>query len=746
MGKWSLVQKCVLFLCIFFIFSDVVFSGGNDAIILPKYFIKTEKEAKKGGGVEKKISGLLQLQIQLRKSYRDQPTSERIKAMQRMGIKTEEIDKQLVYIHLKRKLSPSRIASLKEIGVIVYADSWVPPLENHPTGYIIASMPIDRLYDVASKSFVTRLETAEQVLLPKNDEAAKSIYANTVWEDYGYDGTGVRIAVLDSGLDTTHKDIPTPVVSKDYSKYPNVDDSIENQVTHHGTHVTGSALGRGTQSNEKYKGMAYGADLIFLKIGDDSTGGASTAAISAAIRDAVDVYEANIVTMSYGGFNTYNDGSEEECQSVDYAFNKGALVFISAGNEADGGLHYSGTVTANIITDYIKINVGSATQTLLYFYLNWFDGKGVNNNLDISLYDTNKNEMSTVTRFQQAESPRGTESELISLNAYISGPATYYLKVKNNANNDQFFHIYSFSSDVTFENADPNYTVGSPATADNAIAVASYVTRPSWTDYTGRPWEYTINKTVGSISSFSSHGPRIDGTKKPDIAAPGQGVISARDKIVTWPGSEDDYVIDNDGINDGKGPADYVLSQGTSMACPIAAGSAALLMQANSSLKGNPGTVRDALFQTASNNGEQNNTDGYGHLNILNALNSIASITPTPSPASSPILTPTPPPLPLPTAPTQSPSPVRTQGKISGYVVNIKGNPIKSVKIKLKGITTKTLFTTLSDTDGFFEFTGLEADTYSTIANKKGFRKSSKTVVLEEGEEKEIEIKLKRQR
>jgi len=737
MGKWSLAQKCGLFLCIFFIFSDVAFSGGHDAIILPKYFIKTEKEAKKGGGIEKKISGLLQLQIQLRKSYREQPTSERIKAMQRMGIKTAEIDKQLVYIHLKRKLNPSRIASLKEIGVVVYEDSWIPPVQNHPTGYIIASIPIDRLYDVAKKPFIIRLETAEQVLLPKNDEAAKSIYANTVWEgeNYGYDGTGVRIAVLDSGLDTTHKDIPTPVVSKDYSNYPILDDTIENQVTEHGTHVTGSALGRGTQSNGKYKGMAYGADLIFLKIGNDSTGGASTAAISAAIRDSVYVYNANIVTMSYGGFNTYNDGSEEECQAVDYAFNKGALVFISAGNEADGGLHYSGTVTANITTDYIKVNVGPATQTLLYFYLNWFDGKGVNNNLDISLYDTNKNEMSTVPRFQEAESPRGTESELIYLNADISGPATYYLKVKNNANNDQFFHIYSFSSDVTFENADPNYTVGSPATADNAIAVASYVTRPSWTDYTGRPWEYSINKTVGNISSFSSHGPRIDGAKKPDIAAPGQGIISARDKIVTWPGTEDDSVIDNDGINDGKGPADYLLIQGTSMACPIAAGAAALLMESNSLLKGNPESVRNALFQTASNNGEQNNTDGYGHLNVLNALNYIASITPSS----------TPPPLPLPsTAPTQSPSPVRTQGKISGYVVNIKGNPIKSVKIKLKGITTKTLFTTLSDADGVFEFTGLEADTYSTIANKKGFKKSSKTVVLEEGGEKEIEIKMRK--
>ncbi|HHT9146569.1 MAG TPA: S8 family serine peptidase [Candidatus Wunengus sp. YC61] len=740
MGKWSLAQKFVLFLCIFFIFSDVAFSGGNDAIILPKYFIKMEREAKKGGGVEKKISGLLQLQIQLRKSCREQPTSERIKAMQRMGIKTAEIDKQLVYIHLKRKLNPSRIASLKEIGVIVYEDSWVPPLENHPTGYVMASMPIDRLYDVAKKPFIIRLETAEQVLLPKNDEAAKSIYANNVWEGYGYDGTGVRIAVLDSGLDTTHKDIPTPVVSKDYSSYPNVDDSIENQVTEHGTHVTGSALGRGTQSNGKYKGMAYGADLIFLKIGDDSAGGASTAAISAAIRDAVVVYNANIVTMSYGGFNTYNDGSEENCQAVDYAFSKGALVFMAAGNEADDGLHYSGTVTANITTDYIKVNVGSASQTLLYFYLNWFDGKGVNNNLDISLYDTNKNEMSTVPPFQ-AESPRGTESELIYLNADISGPATYYLKVKNNANNDQFFHIYSFSSDVTFENADPDYTINSPAAADNAIAVASYVSRTEWTNYKGENRHYITDNIIGKISSFSSHGPRIDGTKKPDIAAPGQGIISARDKIVTLPGTEDAYVIDNDGINDGNGPADYVLSQGTSMACPIAAGAAALLMQSNSSLKGNPESVRNALFQTASNNGEQNNTDGYGHLNVLNALNYIASTTPS----STPTLTPTPPPLPLPsTAPTQSPSPVRTQGKISGSVVNIKGNPIKSVKIKLKGITTKTLFTTLSDADGFFEFTGLEADTYSTIANKKGFKKPSKTVVLEEGEEKEIEIKMRK--
>ncbi|HHT9107486.1 MAG TPA: S8 family serine peptidase [Candidatus Wunengus sp. YC63] len=818
MRKQYMAQKCGFFLCIMIVFSSIALSKENDSLILPKYFTESEKEVKKGGRVEKKIGGLLQLQIQLRKSYREQPTSERIKAMQRMGIKTAEIDKQLVYIHVKRKLNSTNIASLKKIGITVYEDSWIPPLKNHPTGYVTASMPIDRLYDVARKPFINRLETAEKVLLPKNDEAAKSIYADNVWENYGYDGAGLRIAVLDSGLDTTHKDIPTPVASKDYSNYPSLDDTIENQITEHGTHVAGSALGRGTQSNGKYKGMAYGADLIFLKIGNDSSGGASTAAISAAIRDAVDVYEADIVTMSYGGFNTYNDGSEEECQAVDYAFSKGALVFISAGNEADSSLHYSGTVTANSTTDFIKITVENTSQAALYFYLNWFDGKGTTNNLDLSIYDADKiDQASNVSQSPQIESSRGTEAELVYFNLYVSAPATFFLKVKNNSNSEQFYHIYSYDDNATFENADPGYTVGSPATADNAIAVASYVTRPAWTDYKGENWYYTNDQTIGNISSFSSRGPRIDGTKKPDIAAPGQGIISARDKIVTWPGSEDYYVIDNDGTNDGNGPADYVLSQGTSMACPIAAGAGALLMESNSSLKGNPESVRNALFQTASNNGEQNNTDGYGHLNVLNALNYIASTTPSPTPLTSPTPVSSPTPggsgflsgtvndqdnfplegvmvtitgnsfsdsidtnedgyyefydlaegaytliyekdgyqsqtrnISLDAGETLSIETITLElierGSISGYIVNTKGDPVESAKIKLRGIKTKISTTTFSDAEGYFEFADLDAETYVIIAKKKGYKRSSKTVILKEGEEKEVQIKLKRQR
>ncbi|MBE7444419.1 MAG: S8 family serine peptidase [Planctomycetia bacterium] len=643
MGRWRLIQRAVIFVAISFLFFNVAFSAINDSPISPELLLQEKSETAWGNRIEKKISGQLRLHMQLRTSYVSHPTSERVQAMQKMGLKTiaTEMDRQLIYIHVKRKLSAYRVKSLKKTGVVVYEDSWIPPLKNHPTGYVMASVPVSRLYDLAAKTYIIKLETAERVLLPKNDEASKSTHADDVWNDYGYDGSGVRIAVLDSGLDTTHKDIPIPVVSKDYSDYPNLDNTIENLVTEHGTHVSGSAVGRGIQSNGKYRGMAFGADLIFLKVGDDSTGGASEDVITMAIKDAVDIYSADIITMSYGGFAVYNDGSEEICQAADYAFSKGALVFMAGGNEADAKTHYSGTVAAHKKTKFIQVNV-QGTGAMLYFYLDWFDGKGISNDLRLSLYNANKRKISSkkITKYREGESTKGTEAELVFYNSYVSGPATYYLKVKNNSVSDQFFHIYSFDYTTTFTKADPNYTVLTPATADNVLAVASYVTRPIWTNYKGYTFGYIKDITIGEVSSFSSRGPRIDGIKKPDIAAPGQGIISARDKIITWPGGYDALVIDNDGINNGNGPADYFLLQGTSMAAPVAAGASALLMQASPSLKGKPGIVREALLQSASNAGEQSNTDGYGKMDVLAALNFLISTKPLPM--FTPIVTPAP--------------------------------------------------------------------------------------------------------
>lgn len=53
---------------------------------------------------------------------------------------------------------------------------------------------------------------------------------------------------------------------------------------------------------------------------------------------------------------------------------------------------------------------------------------------------------------------------------------------------------------------------------------------------------------------------------------------------------------------------------------------------------------------------------------------------------------------------------------------------------------------TVSDEDGLFEFTDLDADTYIITAIKKGYKIAKQTITLEEGEEKDIEIVMKKTR
>ena len=60
------------------------------------------------------------------------------------------------------------------------------------------------------------------------------------------------------------------------------------------------------------------------------------------------------------------------------------------------------------------------------------------------------------------------------------------------------------------------------------------------------------------------------------------------------------------------------------------------------------------------------------------------------------------------------------RGEITGYVVNIKGDPIESVRLRLRGIKTKVTKSASSDADGYFAFEGLDADTYVILAKKRG--------------------------
>ncbi len=122
------------------------------------------------------------------------------------------------------------------------------------------------------------------------------------------------------------------------------------------------------------------------------------------------------------------------------------------------------------------------------------------------------------------------------------------------------------------------------------------------------PWHYMITpadadsiisvgavNSNGTVASFSSFGPTSDGRTKPDVSAHGVGTYCA--------------VPSKSG---------YDFPSGTSMATPLAAGVAAMILSARPELT--PVQVRDALRTTASNSSSPNNSIGWGIINAYDAV------------------------------------------------------------------------------------------------------------------------------
>jgi len=114
-----------------------------------------------------KISSALLTQVNLKKELIEHPTEERLNLIKEMGMKADNLENQLVFIHFKQKLAESQVTELKNMGLILHMDSWIPPRGAHITGYIIADMPVDALDELAKKEYIIKLDTAERVLEPQ---------------------------------------------------------------------------------------------------------------------------------------------------------------------------------------------------------------------------------------------------------------------------------------------------------------------------------------------------------------------------------------------------------------------------------------------------------------------------------------------------------------------------------------------------------------------------------------------------
>ncbi|RZT20792.1 subtilase family protein [Kribbella sp. VKM Ac-2569] len=156
------------------------------------------------------------------------------------------------------------------------------------------------------------------------DQSTKQIGAPTAWKQ-GYDGHGVKVAVLDTGYDAGHPDLSKQVVASESF----IPDQAVQDLHGHGTHTASIVAGLGTASDGKRKGVAPGSELLIGKVLDNSGGGYDSEAI-AGMEWAVQ-QGAKVVSMSLGGWPS--DGTDPMSEAVDrLSKSSGALFVIAAGN------------------------------------------------------------------------------------------------------------------------------------------------------------------------------------------------------------------------------------------------------------------------------------------------------------------------------------------------------------------------------------------------------------------------------
>jgi subtilisin family serine protease len=173
------------------------------------------------------------------------------------------------------------------------------------------------------------------------DVSVPRIGAPAAWAA-GYDGTGVTVAVLDTGADLAHPDLAGRVLAhRSFVPGQTVADG-----NGHGTHVAATVAGSGAGGVPARPGVAPGARLAVGKVLDDG-GSGQISGIVEGMEWAATEAGADIVNMSLGG----EPGGAMDL--LDAAVNRltvehGALFVIAAGNSGPGGSTLNSPGTADL--------------------------------------------------------------------------------------------------------------------------------------------------------------------------------------------------------------------------------------------------------------------------------------------------------------------------------------------------------------------------------------------------------------
>jgi len=385
----------------------------------------------------------------------------------------------------------------------------------------------------------------------------------------------------------------------------------------HGTHVAGIAGGSG--AGLEHRGMAFESEFLFVTFQIHE----------AAILDAWEwMYnkaqaEGKRLVMN-GSWGIYHssalDNSDILAQAMENYSDLGVVFVTSAGNNGDVNFHIQKDYLNDTLKTKINFYNNAGLSTLWGQSIHMWGDVGNEFSTQFVITDVSNNivastpwypTVSTVSYIDSFLVAGGTDTVFFNLSTDAVYPSNgrpqmrlrstepvngYRAGFLSTAANGtvHYWNLTELTTDVgnwgmSFGSIGPGssggdnqFGIGIPACASSTISVAAYSSE-----------FYTMTGTLvgGAEASFSSNGPLIDGTLKPDISAPGVQVASS---ISSYTDATFQQVDEVD-FNGRTYP--FGRYSGTSMSSPAVAGIAAIILEANPFLSA--GQVKDVIIETA---------------------------------------------------------------------------------------------------------------------------------------------------
>jgi serine protease AprX len=247
----------------------------------------------------------------------------------------------------------SRLHTIRAVTMRIPA-GMLPVLESNPNvAYVTPDRPIS--------------------MTASNEDYTTAVEADVAAAQFALDGTGVGVAVIDSGI-SDHSDLHAASGASRvvYSQSFVPGDTSTWDKYGHGTHVAGLIGGTGVSSGvangylAKYAGVAPNVNLINLRALDQNGAGTDSQVI-AAIQQAIalkNTYNIRVISMSLGRPVFENYALDPVDQAVEAAWQAGIVVVAAAGNNGrDNSMGTHGFATIGVpANDPAVITVG-ATRT-----------------------------------------------------------------------------------------------------------------------------------------------------------------------------------------------------------------------------------------------------------------------------------------------------------------------------------------------------------------------------------------------